>query len=135
MAARNDNAQPHGKENRRQLSLRSLEGTTYQALEPWLPAKQRLRWPDRDPGGHQPRAYEQLATYYSSIGQPTQARSVMYARERDRAIAKPPLARICSLLQDVTVGYGYQPGRALAWLIALLAIGSVTEVRVQPIGS
>ena len=103
-----------------------LEGTTYQALEPWLPARQRLRWLDRDPGGRQQHAYEQLASYYNSIGQPGEARDVMHARERIRARAKTPLARTWSLLQDVTVGYGYRPWRALAWLMVLLAGGSVT---------
>jgi hypothetical protein len=110
----------------------SLEGTTYQALEPTLPARDRLSWLGRDPGGHEPRAYEQLAAYYSAIGQPAQARLVMYARERSQARAKPPLARIWSLLQDVTVGYGYQPGRALAWLIVLLTAGSVTFALAPP---
>jgi hypothetical protein len=110
----------------------SLEGTTYQALEPSLPARDRLQWLDRDPRGHEPRAYEQLAAYYSSLGQPVQARSVMYARERQGAKAKPPLARIWSLLQDVTVGYGYQPWRALAWLVALLAAGTITFALAPP---
>jgi hypothetical protein len=103
-----------------------LEGTTYQALDPWMPARQRLRWLDRDPGGHQQHAYEQLAFYYNSIGQPSQAREVMYARERIHVRARTPLARAWSVLQDVTVGYGYRPSRALAWLMVLLAAGSVT---------
>ena len=103
-----------------------LEGTTYRALEPWLPARQRLRWLNRDPGDHQQHAYEQLASYYNSIGQPAEARDVMHARERIQARAKTPLARTWSLLQDVAVGYGYRPWRALAWLMLLLAGGSVT---------
>jgi hypothetical protein len=110
----------------------SLEGTTYQALEPRLPARDRLRWLDRDPRGHQPRAYEQLAAYYAAIGQPVQSRLVMYARERTEARTKPPLARTWTLLQDVTVGYGYQPWRALAWLVALLVVGSVTFALAPP---
>jgi len=108
----------------------SLEGTTYQALEPWLPARDRLRWLDRDPRGHQPRAYEQLAAYYSSVGQPTQARSVMYARERNQAKAKPPLARTWNLLQDVTVGYGYQPWRTR--LACRAARGGKRHLRTSP---
>jgi hypothetical protein len=29
------------------------------------------------------------------------------------------------LLQDVTTGYGYRPGRAALWLIALVALGTL----------
>lgn len=101
-----------------------LDGLTYQALDPQLPASQRLQWLARDPRG-QPQPYEQLAAHYNGAGQPAQARSVLYARERNQRQAKTPLTRIWSLLQDVTVGYGYQPWRALAWLIILLATGSI----------
>jgi len=42
------------------------------------------------------------------------------------------LARTWSLLQDVTIGYGYQPWRAVAWLAILLAAGSITFVVAPP---
>jgi hypothetical protein len=102
-----------------------LDGLTYQALEPRLPARQRLRWLASDPRGHQPQPYEQLAAHYNSIGQPAQALRVLYARERNQRRAMAPLARAWSRLQDLTVGYGYQPWRALVWLALLLAAGSV----------
>ena len=57
----------------------SIDGLTYEALEPRLPARQRLQWLARDPSGHQPRPYEQLAAHYTAIGQPAEARHVMYA--------------------------------------------------------
>jgi hypothetical protein len=98
----------------------SIDGLTYQALEPRLPARQRLDWLNRDPRGHQTQPYEQLAAHYTAIGQPAQARTVRYAGERVERPAKPLLARAWSLLQDVTVGYGYRPWRAVAWLAVLL---------------
>jgi hypothetical protein len=110
----------------------SLEGLTYQALEPRLPARQRLRWLDRDPRGHQPQPYEQLAAHYTAIGQPAQAVSVRYARERIQRRALPPLARAWSRLQDLAVGYGYQPWRALVWLAVLLAAGTVIFALAPP---
>lgn len=109
-----------------------LDGLTYQALDPQLPASQRLQWLARDPRGHQSQPYEQLAAYYNAAGQPAQARSVLYARERNQRQAKTPLARIWSFLQDVTVGYGYQPWRALAWLVILLATGSIIFAVAPP---
>jgi hypothetical protein len=110
----------------------TMDGLTYQALEPRLPARQRLDWLNRDPLGHQTQPYEQLAAHYTAIGQPGQAREVMYAGERVRRPAMPPLARTWSLLQDITVGYGYQPRRAVAWLVLLLAAGSIMFALAPP---
>jgi hypothetical protein len=109
-----------------------LEGFAYQALDPPLPARQRLQWLARDPRGHQPQPYEQLAAHYTAIGQPAQARAVLYARERIQSQAKAPLPRTWSLLQDLAVGYGYQPWRALTWLTLLLAIGTTTFAIAPP---
>ena len=102
-----------------------LDGLTYQALYPRMPARQRLSWLARDPGGHQPQPYEQLAAHYTAIGQPGQARDVLYARERIQRQGKGPVSRTWSLLQDITVGYGYRPRRALGWLALLLTVGSI----------
>ena len=102
-----------------------LDGLTYQALYPRLPAGQRLSWLARDPGGHQPQPYEQLAAHYTAIGQPAQARDVLYARERIQRQGRGPVSRTWGLLQDITVGFGYRPRRALGWLALLLAAGSI----------
>lgn len=106
-------------------SLLSIDGLTYDALEPRLPARQRLQWLARDPSGHQPQPYGQLAAHYTAIGQPVEARQVMYASERIQRRTKAPLARSWSLVQDITIGYGYQPWRAVASLVILLAAGSI----------
>jgi hypothetical protein len=113
-------------------SLLSVDGLTYDALEPPLSAQQRLRWLARDPHGHQPRPYEQLAAHYAAIGQPAQARHVMYASERILHRNKTLLPRIWSFLQNVTIGYGYQPWRAVAWLATLLIAGSITFAVAPP---
>ena len=110
----------------------SLEGLSYQALEPRLPARHRLRWLARDPRGHQPQPYEQLAAHYNASGQPAQAVSVLYARERSQRRALAPLARAWSRLQDLAVGYGYQPWRALVWLAVLLGAGSAVFALAPP---
>jgi hypothetical protein len=101
------------------------DGLTYQALEPLLSAGQRLQWLTRDPNGYQPQPYEQLSAYYKALGQPAEGRDVLYARERIQRRGKGPTAKSWSVLQDITVGYGYRPRRALGWFGFLLAIGSV----------
>jgi len=110
----------------------NLEPFTYQALDPPLPARQRLQWLARDPRGHQPQPYEQLAAHYNAIGQPAQARIVLYTRERIQSRAKAPLPRAWSVLQDLAVGYGYQPWRVPTWLALLLAVGTITFTLAPP---
>lgn len=102
-----------------------LNGLTYQVLEPLLAAEQRLRWLALDPNGYQPQPYEQLAAHYKGLGQPAQSRNVLYARERIQRQGKGLALRSWSIIQDVTVGYGYLPRRALGWIFLLLATGSI----------
>lgn len=101
----------------------SLDGLTYAALEPGLPAADRLDWLRRNGPGPQP--YEQLAGHYNGLGQLGEARRVLYARERIQRRGRAPLARAWSVLMDVTVAYGYEPWRALGWLALLLTAGSI----------
>jgi hypothetical protein len=109
-----------------------LDGLTYRALEPLLTAGQRLRWITRDPNGYQPQPYEQLAAYYNALGQPAEGRDVLYARERVQRQGKGLAAKAWSVLQDITVGYGYRPRRALGWFGFLLAIGSAVFSAAPP---
>jgi hypothetical protein len=104
----------------------SVDGMTYQALEPRLPARDRLRWLAKDPNGPQSQPYEHLAAHYMQIGQPEEARSVWYAKEREQRKAASPLARFWGVVQDVTLGYGYRPWRAVVWLTLLVIAGSLT---------
>lgn len=109
-----------------------LDGFTYQALEPPLTAAQRLSWLGRDPRGHQPQPFEQLAAVYAAHGRPGQARDVQYARERIRYQDRGTVLRVAGLLQDITVGYGYRPRRALTWLALLLVTGSIVFSTAPP---
>ncbi|MCO6009794.1 hypothetical protein NE236_32965 [Actinoallomurus purpureus] len=102
-----------------------LDGLTYEALEPPLSAAQRLTWLSRDPDGCPPQPYEQLAAHYSRIGQPAEARRVLYARELHQRRTMTRVGRVWGFLQDATVGYGYRSRRAVAWLALLLVVGSV----------
>jgi hypothetical protein len=110
----------------------SVDGLTYQALEPRLPARDRLRWLARDPNGPQSQPYVHLAAYYVQIGQPDEARTVRYIREREQRRSATPLARFWGVVQDVLLGYGYRPWRALAWLGLLLIVGSVMFYLHEP---
>lgn len=105
-----------------------LDGMTYEAIRSSngpLSVGQRLDWLARDPGGFRPQPYEQLAAYLRRIGQETDARRVLIARQRRRRRTLRPPGRIWSYLLDVTVGYGYRPWIAGIWGMGLLALGSV----------
>jgi hypothetical protein len=113
-------------------SVLQLDGLTYDALEPRLSAAERLTWLSRDPGGCPPQPYEQLAAFYSRMGQPAEARRVLYARELHHRDTMTRVGRVWSLLQDATVGYGYRSWRAVAWLALLLVVGSVVYGLAPP---
>jgi hypothetical protein len=102
-----------------------VSGLSYDALEPALPAARRVRWLHRDIDGYLPQKYEALAAMYRRAGDDPGARVVLLAKERERRAQLPWYGRAWSWLQEVTVGYGYRPLRATAWLAVFLALGAL----------
>ncbi|HEY5395955.1 MAG TPA: hypothetical protein VIL16_11220 [Trebonia sp.] len=102
-----------------------LSGLSYGELAPPLSAAVRVGWLRRDADGYHPRNYETLAAMYRNSGDDAAARRVLLARERERRAHLPWYGKAWSWLQEVTVGYGYRPLRAAAWLLAFLAAGTV----------
>ncbi|MFC7306524.1 membrane-associated oxidoreductase [Streptomyces monticola] len=103
-----------------------LEGLTYTTLAPHEPAERRLPLLEREKHGYVPHAYEQLTAAYRRMGDDAAARTVQLAKQRRHRGTLPAYARAWGHLQDATVGYGFRPVRAAAWLVSLLLIGSVT---------
>ncbi|MCX5408404.1 membrane-associated oxidoreductase [Streptomyces sp. NBC_00335] len=101
-----------------------IEGLTYRALSPHVPAEQRLPALEREESGYLPYAYEQLAAAYRTVGDEAGARTVQLAKLRRHRRTLPRHARVWGLLQDATVGYGFRPLRAAGWLLALLLTGT-----------
>ncbi|MFC0038406.1 hypothetical protein [Actinomadura rayongensis] len=102
-----------------------LDGFQYETLEPPLSARERLNWLRRDTDGYQPQPYERLAQTYRTLGLDEEGRSVLLAKARDRRATQSLPRKAVGWVQDVLVGYGYRPFRALTWLLGLLAIGTV----------
>ncbi|MER7761036.1 membrane-associated oxidoreductase [Streptomyces sp. NPDC097619] len=102
-----------------------LDGLTYRLLAPHVPAEERLPLLARDATGYVPYAYEQLAAAYRTVGDEAAARTVSLAKLRVHRRTLPRPARAWGILQDSTVGYGYRPMRAAAWLGALLLLGTL----------
>jgi hypothetical protein len=101
-----------------------IDGLTYGSLAPALPAARRLELLERDEDGYVPHAYEQLAAAYRRIGDDAGARTVQLAKQRRHRRTLSRHARIWGYVQDATVGYGFRPARAMAWLLALLLVGT-----------
>lgn len=103
-----------------------LDGLTYDNLVKPGTADKRLEWISRDnSNGYLPQPYEQLAAAYRRLGDDPSARTVLLAKQRRRRETLRWYSKLWGYLQDVTVGYGYRPMRAAAWLLALLTTGTV----------
>nr|WSY50255.1 membrane-associated oxidoreductase [Streptomyces sp. NBC_00886] len=102
-----------------------LTSLAYTSLIPHEPAERRLTMLERDGDGYVPHAYEQLAAAYRRTGDDHAARLVQLAKQRRLRGTLPWYGRVWGYLQDATVGYGFRPLRACAWLLSLLAIGSL----------
>jgi hypothetical protein len=101
-----------------------LDGLTYQYLSPEELGEPRIRWLQRDPDGYRAQPYEQLAEHFRRLGYDRRARLVLLAKRRAQARRMPLRWRVLSWLQDALSGYGYAPGRAVGWLVAVWAVGA-----------
>lgn len=102
-----------------------LDGFTYQRLESELDVNARLAWLARSTPLFEPQPYEQLAACYRQMGREREARRVLREKTRRYYAAAGRFARVWGWIQQVAVGYGYQPSRAVGWFVGLLAIGTV----------
>ncbi|MEU6373138.1 membrane-associated oxidoreductase [Streptomyces sp. NPDC046909] len=109
-----------------------LNGLSYTMLSPHVPAERWLPVLERDVDGYVPHAYEQLTGLYQRIGDDHAARQVQLAKQRRLRRTRAWYGRLWGYLQDVTVGYGFRPLRACAWLVSLLALGSVAYAVHEP---
>ncbi|WP_369230154.1 hypothetical protein AB5J56_04225 [Streptomyces sp. R21] len=99
--------------------------TAPDSLLPRHSAAERLPLLTRDHDGFAPQPYEQLAASYRRHGHDADARTVLLAKQRRLRSTLPWPGRVWSRLQDITVGYGYRPMRAVWWLCAIMLSGSL----------
>jgi hypothetical protein len=104
-----------------------LNGFAYESLRPSGPfsLERRLAWLAAATPEYSPEPYEQLASALRADGMDEDAREVLLAKQRRRRETLPLAARMWGYLQDITVAYGYRPGRAAVWMAVLWAVGSL----------
>ncbi|MFI7414837.1 oxidoreductase [Streptomyces sp. NPDC049627] len=99
-------------------------GERREAVGPRDSVARRLAWIRRSPG-YGPQPYEQLASWYRTVGHDDDARRVLLAKQRHRRRTLRPAARAWGHLLDAAVGYGYRPWLAGVWLLALTLLGTL----------
>jgi hypothetical protein len=109
-----------------------LDRMQYEALRPLLPVRDRLTWLQRNEDSDSPQPYEQLARQYREAGHDHDARTILLAKYRNRTRQLRFPLKVWGYLQDVTVGYGYRPVRALAWLAGLTMVVGISSTVWQP---
>lgn len=90
-----------------------------------FPLARRIAWLHGATPEYSPEAYERLAAALRAGGEDAEAREVLFAKQRRQRESLPLAGRLWGRLQDVTVGYGYRPGRAAVWMAVLWALGAV----------
>lgn len=64
-------------------------------------------------------------------GEDEDAREVLLAKQRRRRETLPLAAKLWGYAQDMTVAYGYRPGRAALWMAVLWAATSVAFAHAE----
>ncbi|MET8553420.1 oxidoreductase [Streptomyces sp. NPDC004959] len=107
--------------------LLAMGGFSYESLVPVgaFPLSARLAWVAAAEPEYRPEGYERLAAVLRASGEDPEARLVLLAKERARRATLPPAVRLWGYVQDVTVAYGYRPGRAALWMGVLWAASSL----------
>ena len=103
-----------------------VEDFTFRSIAstPHVDVRTRLRWlrtvqPDFAPG-----PYEQLAAVYRDGGEEELAQLVQLEKQHRRYSELGVAGRVWGFLQRWTVGYGYRPWLAIAWLTAFWLVGA-----------
>ncbi|MFF3563027.1 oxidoreductase [Streptomyces sp. NPDC002574] len=104
-----------------------LTGFSYGSLSPEgsFPLRARIAWLAAATPEYSPEPYEHLSAALRASGEDADAREVQLAKQRRRRETLPIAGKLWGFLQDITVGYGYRPGRAAIWMALLWAIGAV----------
>ena len=102
-----------------------LDGLTYRGLPGTAsdrgPVQRRLDWLKRMPA-YAAQPYQQLAAAYQAAGHEDDARRVLVAQQERLREGLTGWSRLRHRLFGITLQYGYQPLRAVAGLLAVLAV-------------
>ena len=117
----------HTTDSHRRLAV---NGLTYPGVPQQISALAWLELLRNGTAAYAAQPYQQLAAGYQGLGDERQAREILMT-QRDDELARTDtglLERLWGKITKVTLGYGYQPWRALLFLAAVVAISCVLAV-------
>ena len=117
----------HATDSRGRLAV---DGLTYAGVPAPISAQDWLRLLREGTPGYAAQPYQQLAAGYRALGDERQARGILMA-QRDDQLARTHTRwpeRLWGRITKVTLGYGYQPWRALLFLAGVVALSCVLAV-------
>ena len=117
----------HAADPHRRLAV---DGLTYAGVPQPISARDWLDLLRDGTPGYAAQPYQQLAAGYRALGDERQARQILMA-QRDDQLARTDTRwpeRLWGRITKVTLGYGYQPWRALLFLAAVVAVSCVLAV-------
>jgi hypothetical protein len=110
--------------------LLAVEGLTYTGVPQQISARDWLDLLRNGTPYYTAQPYQQLAAGYRALGDERQARAILMAQRDDelaRGNARGP-ERLWGWITKVTLGYGYQPWRALLFLAGVVVASCVLAV-------
>ena len=124
----------HATDPHRRLAV---DGLTYTGVPRHTPAGDWVRLLREGTASYAAQPYQQLAAGYRGLGDDRQAREILMAQRDDqltRTDTRLP-ERLWGRITKVTLGYGYQPWRALLFLAAVVALSCVLAVTLGSHGA
>ena len=109
-------ADPHGRV--------AVDGLTYTDVPQQISARDWLGLLRHGTRGYAAQPYQQLAAGYRALGDERQARQILMAQRHDELTRTDTRRRerLWGWITKVTLGYGYQPWRALLFLVLVVLI-------------
>ena len=110
--------------------LLAVDGLIYAGVPQQISARDWLDLLRDGTPGYAAQPYQQLAAGYRALGDERQAREILMAQRDDeltRADTRWP-EQLWGWITKVTLGYGYQPWRALLFLTAVVVVSCVLAV-------
>jgi hypothetical protein len=108
----------------------AADGLTYAGAPELASARDWVRLLRHGTPGYAAQPYQQLAAGHRALGDDRQGRQILMA-QRDDQLARTDLRwpeRLWDKITKVTLGYGYQPWRALLFLAGVLVLSSLLAV-------
>ena len=108
----------------------AVDGLTYAGVPMTIPPGYWLDLLRTGTPHYAAQPYQQLAAGYRALGDDRQARMILIAQRDDQLALTHPhwLERSWGQITKVTLGYGYQPWRALLFLAAVVVLSCLLAV-------